>query len=275
MENKNNFKKHSYKENKFLIIVPTLNVSIIINDLIDSLIKQSYKNWRLLFIDGGSDNNHYKILTECVQKDKKISIISQSEFEVGIFGAMNQGFSLARNDEWVVFWGSDDFAFNSKVFSSINDDIVRVNDKGIDLLIYGAQYININTHKKGRKSIFLNYCKRLNSQEYTKSLLAGFAPPHQGCVFSPKLIKRRNFYEKGFFLSADLDYFLQISKFHNLNIYNFNRLLVLMGDQGVSGKKTKRRLLEVRKAYRRRFGKIWFLPVLLRYIRRIISLMNI
>jgi hypothetical protein len=44
-----------------------------------------------------------------------------------------------------------------------------------------------------------------------------------------------------------------------------------MGDGGVSGQQTRRRLAEVRRAYRRAFGAFWPVPFLLRYGQRIIS----
>ena len=47
--------------------------------------------------------------------------------------------------------------------------------------------------------------------------------------------------------------------------------LVHMGDGGVSGQQTRRRLAEVRRAYRRAFGAFWPVPFLLRYGQRIIS----
>ena len=47
--------------------------------------------------------------------------------------------------------------------------------------------------------------------------------------------------------------------------------LVHMGDGGVSGQQTRRRLAEVRRAYQRAFGIFWAVPFLLRYGQRILS----
>ena len=61
------------KEINILIIVPTLNSYKLLNDLIKSLKQQSFKNWKLIFIDGGSDLNHIEFLKENSKKDKRIS----------------------------------------------------------------------------------------------------------------------------------------------------------------------------------------------------------
>jgi hypothetical protein len=44
-----------------------------------------------------------------------------------------------------------------------------------------------------------------------------------------------------------------------------------MGEAGVSGQQTRRRLQEVGLAYRRAFGWLWWIPFSLRYIRRLWS----
>ena len=56
------------KEINILIIVPTLNSYKLLNDLIKSLKKQSFKNWKLIFIDGGSDLNHIEFLKKIQKK---------------------------------------------------------------------------------------------------------------------------------------------------------------------------------------------------------------
>lgn len=264
------------KNNKILIIVPTLNCSKLIEALIVSIKSQNYLSWRIIFVDGNSDYKNLEVLKKISEHDQRISLVQQTNDREGIFGAMSQGFGLAKEDEWILFWGSDDFAKNSKVLFEINADINSIQERSsnLDLIIYGAQYINLTSKREGRKSIFTNLNKKLNAEQYTSHLLFGCAPPHQGCVFSPKLQKRRNYYEKDFELSADLDYFLQLSKFEDLSIYCSNRVIVMLGDDGISGKKTKKRLLEVKKAYKRRFGKKWIYPVFLRYVRRIFSLIK-
>ena len=40
--------------NKFIIIVPTLNSYKILNNLVNSIKSQTWKNWKVFFIDGGS-----------------------------------------------------------------------------------------------------------------------------------------------------------------------------------------------------------------------------
>jgi hypothetical protein len=68
-----------------------------------------------------------------------------------------------------------------------------------------------------------------------------------------------------------LDYFLRLSTHQDLEVCRSDLELVHMGDGGVSGLQTRRRLAEVRRAYRRAFGAFWPVPFLLRYGQRIMS----
>ena len=96
-----------------LIIVPTLNSYRLLNPLIKSLNSQSFENWRLLLVDGNSKKKHVDYLKKVSQKDKRVFWVNQEKEFKGIYGAMNQGIRYAKNDEWIMFWGSDDKAANS------------------------------------------------------------------------------------------------------------------------------------------------------------------
>ena len=78
----------------------------------------------------------------------------------------------------------------------------------------------------------------------------------------------------GFRLSADLDDFLQLSRSTDLVVQCLDLELVHMAAGGISGQQTQRRLQEVRRAYRRAFGWRWWFPFVLRYVRRVASLLE-
>ena len=110
---------------KILIIVPTLNSYKILQKLIDSLHKQTYREWRVIFIDGNSDKNHKKWLMQKCKNDKFLNFIQQDEKSKGIYGAMNDGFKKAYKDEWIFFWGSDDWAYSNKSFEKLSKVIIH------------------------------------------------------------------------------------------------------------------------------------------------------
>ena len=81
-----------------LIIVPTKNSWKQLKLLVKSLINQSDKNFRVIFVDSNSCAAHKKYLTNINKLDRRFSFISQSKNN-GIYGAMNDGFLYAKKNE--------------------------------------------------------------------------------------------------------------------------------------------------------------------------------
>lgn len=254
-----------------LIVVPTLNSYKLLPALVRSLYCQTYDNWRVLFIDGGSCKPHIDYLQGiCI--DPHFTWLSQSSEHIGIFGAMNQGFFFAEMYEWILFWGSDDWASSNNIFERITF-IIKNSDPLPDLIVCKGCYVKPSTATLVRSSRFLE-AGILDTDSFRSTLFWGCTPPHQATLFGPGARSRLLQYSPSFRLSADLDYFLKLSRFRDLSICCLNVELVYMGDEGISGKQTRRRLQEVRRAYVSSFGMLWFFPFLLRYIRRMLSLIN-
>jgi glycosyltransferase involved in cell wall biosynthesis len=89
-------KKLSKKSNqKFVsIITVVLNGGKTLERTIQSILKQSYKNFELIIIDGGSTDNTLEIINK--YKNKKI--ISISKKDKGIYYAMNKGIKIASGE---------------------------------------------------------------------------------------------------------------------------------------------------------------------------------
>ena len=256
-----------------LIVVPTLNSFLLLPRLLVSLQQQSCLQWRVLFIDGPSGSKHRDWLNNICEKEIRCRWQEQEPGELGIFGAMNQGFTAANSNEWLLFWGSDDWAASpivlSKVVSAIEE--LAINGDRPDLVVCQGRYSDEKTGLLGRKTIFCDSAF-LMGNSFRRKLFWGSTPPHQATLFGPGARQRIRRYEEGFRLSADLNYFLQISQSKDLQVQVLDLELVHMSNGGVSGQQTKRRFKEVLTAYRHAFGWLWWFPFLFRYVRRLLSL---
>lgn len=257
-----------------LIVVPTLDSHTLLPRLLDSLQQQTFPHWRLLFIDGPSGPEHRQWLQQCCEDDHRCRWLKQDPAETGIFGAMNQGFSCARLDDWLLFWGSDDWAAAPTVFTELAAALETglTNAMAPDLLVCRARYADAASGSLCRATFFQLACV-LDDAAYRRALLLGSTPPHQATLFGPGARQRLACYAPGFRLSADLDYFLQLSRHPALCVQCLDLELVHMADGGVSGQQTQLRLQEVRRAYLRAFGWRWCFPFLMRYMRRFASLL--
>ena len=252
------------------LIVPTRDSFRLLPRLVDSLQAQTEGSWQVTFIDGGSGAEHRAWLDSLCLGDRRFRWMEQSAQSPGIFGAMNQGFALARASDWLLFWGSDDWAAGPQVLELASTTLVECSRRGRipDLLVCHGRYFRLEPNVPPRPARATSFHWR---RSYRRSLLWGSTPPHQATLVGPGARAKLNHYAEGFRLSADLDYFLQLSAHPDLEVCRSDLELVHMGDGGVSGQQTRRRLAEVRRAYRRAFGAFWPVPFLLRYGQRIIS----
>ena len=260
-----------------LVVVPTLDSYKLLPSLVDSLKAQTFSDWRLLFIDGPSSLAHRNWLSECCSLDSRCSWILQNTDEPGIFGAMNQGFAFAAHEsiEWLLFWGSDDWAASPYVFEDILNQIYfsKFDILCPDLVICSGRYVNIESSSLKRLSQF-NPQGVLDATSYRLALFLGSTPPHQATMFGLGSRQILSYYSLDFRLSADLDYFLKLSRFPDLSVLSLDLDIVRMGDAGISGLQTAKRLKEVFIAYLHSFGWAWWLPFSMRYFRRCLTVLQ-
>lgn len=86
------------------IILPTYNRSKVIGRMIDSILSQSFRDFELLIIDDGSQDNTLEMLKQ--YQDSRIRVFTQNNS--GVSSARNVGIKNARG-EYLVFVDSDDF----------------------------------------------------------------------------------------------------------------------------------------------------------------------
>ncbi len=99
------------------IIMPNYNKGIFIDEAIKSVLRQSFKNWKLFIVDDNSSDNSRDIILK-YKKNKKIKIF---------FLKNNKGPSFCRNlaikkskAKYIAFLDSDDYWTKEKLSSQLN-----------------------------------------------------------------------------------------------------------------------------------------------------------
>lgn len=93
------------KNPKISIIVPVYNVENYLNYCVDSLLRQTYKDFEILLIDDGSKDNSGKLCDEFKEKDQRISVYHKQNG--GLSDARNFGIEHSKGD-FFLFIDSDD-----------------------------------------------------------------------------------------------------------------------------------------------------------------------
>lgn len=88
------------------VAVPIYNVERYLNECIDSIMAQSYKNLEIILVDDGSTDRCGVLCDEYQKKDMRIRVIHQEN--KGLSGARNSAIDIARG-VYITFVDSDDW----------------------------------------------------------------------------------------------------------------------------------------------------------------------
>ena len=125
-------------KSKISIIIPVYNSENTINRCIDSLLKQTYKNFEIIVINDGSTDKTLKIINDYQKKHNNIFVYSQKNSGAG--EARNNGLKKAKG-KYVTFVDSDDtlceFALENMT-KHLNDDT--------DIVVSGFKKIDSNNN---------------------------------------------------------------------------------------------------------------------------------
>ena len=152
------------EDNKFelvSVIVPTHNCVKFVKKTIDSVLKQTYRNFEIIVIDDCSTDGTPEIVKSIL--DKRISLFI-NEKQSGAAFSRNRGISQA-NGSYVAFLDGDDvwsetkieeqlsfMKINSYSFSFTNYDVIDENDIPLGLIVSGPKTI---THKAFMKTNYV------------------------------------------------------------------------------------------------------------------------
>lgn len=109
---------------KISVIIPVYKVEKYINQCVDSVLNQTYKNIEIILVDDGSPDNCPKICDDYAKLDNRIKVIHKKNG--GLSSARNYGIKQVTGD-YVIFLDSDDWWNDSNFIKDV------VNKKLFDL----------------------------------------------------------------------------------------------------------------------------------------------
>lgn len=87
------------------IIIPAYNTSKYIEQMLQSVVNQTFKNLEIIVINDGSKDNTLEIIEYYAKKDNRFTVIDLPNG--GVSNARNVGLKICRGDK-IFFWDSDD-----------------------------------------------------------------------------------------------------------------------------------------------------------------------
>lgn len=203
------------------VIVPVFNVEKYIEDCVNSIINQTYKNIEIILVDDGSTDDSGFLCNEFVNIDKRIKVIHKK----------NEGVVLARieglknsNGQYIIFVDADDFIKESFI------DIMYKNLVQYNADLVCCQYYNYydNDEKKSPVCPKVGYYDKNDIEKILKNQFlydkntgkAGISPYLWGKLIKREYIIKSINATKELFYGEDHVCILDV-------LYNINSMIVI------------------------------------------------
>ena len=214
---------------KFSIITVTYNAEKVLEDTIQSVIFQTYRNVEYIIVDGASKDHTLDIVNKYHNRINKVI----SEPDKGLYDAMNKGIQLATGD-YLCFLNAGDKFHDSETLQKIVHTL-----KGQELpdVIYGETAI---VDEEGH---FL-HMRRLSTPAHLnwKSFKQGMLVCHQA-FFANRKLAINHLYDLQYRFSADFDWCIRIMKKAKC-LHNTRLTLIDYLNEGMTTKSHKASLKE-------------------------------
>lgn len=189
---------NSHLHPKFSIITVTYNAAKVLEETIQSIVTQTYKNIEYIIVDGGSKDGTLNIINK--YKERIHTVVSEPDH--GLYDAMNKGIKLAAGD-YLCFLNAGDCLHEDDTLQLMVHSL-----SGAELpdILYGETAIVDN------KGHFL-HMRRLSTPEVLtwKSFKKGMLVCHQA-FFVRRELAVSELYDLHYRYSADFDWCIRIMK---------------------------------------------------------------
>lgn len=196
---------------KVSVITISYNAVSVIEETIQSVLKQSYKDIEYIIIDGGSTDGTVDIIKKYQEKIN----YWVSEPDNGIYDAMNKGIDKATG-EWINFMNAGDCFHSNQTLESFIPSIPKDTD-----IAYGNTLIMLSTGNILEKPLPLELI--------TKRMVFG----HQATLIKTNLHKKYKF-DTSYKSSGDYNFFYQAYKNHCKFSYIPITVANYEGENGIS-----------------------------------------
>ena len=129
-----NFDKNDHP--KVSIVIPIYNTQKYLNECLDSVVNQTFKDIEIICVNDGSTDDTLEILKSYAEKDERVKIISQEKSGAG--AARNKGLEASKG-QYVYTMDSDDWIYPDAIEDMYGNAVL--NNSDIVMIKYGRDEI--------------------------------------------------------------------------------------------------------------------------------------
>lgn len=124
----------------FSIIIPAYNVEEYIENTLQSVFNQTFKNYEIIIIDDCSTDSTVKVIEKLIKQNSNIKItLLKNKINLKQGASRNKGIEFSTG-EYILFLDSDDSLFDDNVLSNLNDIIFKNHP---DIIYSGLKAIGV------------------------------------------------------------------------------------------------------------------------------------
>lgn len=132
---------------KISVVVPVYNVEDFLEECLESIVNQTFKDIEIICINDGSNDNSLEILNLYKEKDNRIKVFSQENGGHAV--ATNRGISLAKG-EYLYLMDSDDIL----ELSALEETYNYAKNKDVDFVIFQSINYVMDEDRYYKSSIY-------------------------------------------------------------------------------------------------------------------------
>lgn len=208
---------------KVSIITATYNSALTINDCMDSVLGQTYKDIEYVVIDGNSKDKTVEVIKARAAAHPNIKWVSEAD--KGIYDALNKGIEKATG-EIIGFVHSDDYLAEEGIIS----EIVKIfEDEDADGIYGDLEYV--------KKEDTLRVIRSWKSKNFHSKLLQkGWMPAHPTLFLRKEVYQKHGDFNLKFKIAADYDFMLRVLKDTSLKYNYLPKVITKMRVGGASNR---------------------------------------
>ena len=188
---------------KVSVIIPTYNSSATIGETLESVFRQTYKDFEIILINDGSTDSLMEVLDPI--QDNRLKIFNYENS--GLSVARNRGINQASGD-YLIFLDADDLWTSDKLETHVNalDQAKEINPR-VGVVYSWSYYLDDET-----QSCFTNQPKPYEGDVLAKILESNFITNGSNPMIIRKAIDSVGYFNPEFQGAADWEYWIRLAQ---------------------------------------------------------------
>lgn len=205
--------------------MPVCNVERFIHDAIESIVRQTYKNFEFIIVDDCSTDSTVAVIRDCQKRDKRIVLVRNTK-NIGVTKSLNKALKRAKG-KYIVRMDGDDWSYPDRIERQI-----KLMEDHPDVVVSGS-FIEVCDSQLRPK-----YIRRYHRDDASiRKHIFRYSPfAHPATIWQTKIVKRE-LYDERISICQDYELYFRvgtIGKFMNISTV---LLKLRMHDQSVSVRK--------------------------------------